>query len=896
LTRFFRLSNISLLIGFLLSSCLGSKFLKNDEQILAQQDVKGIGGSLRDNSILLLENKTNTRFFGYPMTHLFHIYKLGENGISFGPNVERKNMRLLDQKEIYRKRISQAKSEEQKKILESKLNKKITNKEKKIAKKRNKPRVVLIRGYDQDRAIAKKKKVEQRFDRKITKEKSPTKQKRLRAKKARRSDRRNKKIEQGNQIMRWGEPLAVYNHDNARISAVSIKEYLNSKGYFEAEVTVDTTSEKLIHVTRKKIRNWVSRIAGAKYRYIDLDFIVEKGDRFLIDSIQFDIDDPALKKLILNNRNKAPLRNGFYDQATLSAERDYIYNLVVNNGYFDFSKQYIGFQIDSTLLGKDTLLVKEIIRNPENRSRHKVFYLDSIVFVSEAGLSRSVARTTHTFQDITFSFGRKKYNEKILGWRIPMEQDDKYSREITIETQRQLSFLDNFKFVNINYDTLGNRFVANIFTSPFERFETSSEIGFSNTTQGNPGPFATINLKNRNTFNALDIINISLNAKLQDLRNVSNIDADEINGVYTSRQLGAEASISIPKFFFPIGGYYQNKIGKYNPTTRLSVGVAFEDRATEYTRLEYEGTFSYGWQVQDRIRYSITPVQIRWIDSNNSEEFQEFLDELSLEGNAYANAFNPAVVGSSSFNREQNFGGYGSGNDGAFLKTSFEFGGHFNGLISSSFFGQELEKFEYIKAGVDLRRINRLSRKYNLAYRMNIGYAYPLGSNGALPFDRYFFAGGASSIRGWKPRRLGPGSYAIFEENSDGVSTNRVDFNEERPGEILVESSIELRRDLVGFMEGALFVDAGNIWRIENNSDDPEFDKAVFQFDRFLSEIAVAAGVGTRFDLQFIILRLDLGFKIYDPAQAKGNRFVGNEIFSNFGYNSEINIGIGYPF
>ena len=126
--------------------------------------------------------------------------------------------------------------------------------------------------------------------------------------------------------------------------------------------------------------------------------------------------------------------------------------------------------------------------------------------------------------------------------------------------------------------------------------------------------------------------------------------------------------------------------------------------------------------------------------------------------------------------------------------------------------------------------------------------------------------------------------------------SNRVDFTVEQPGEILIESSIELRRDLVGFMEGALFMDAGNIWRIENNSDDPELDKGVFQFDRFLSEIAVAAGIGTRFDLSFLILRLDLGFKIYDPAQEKGNRFVGDEIFSNFNYNSEINIGIGYPF
>ena len=296
------------------------------------------------------------------------------------------------------------------------------------------------------------------------------------------------------------------------------------------------------------------------------------------------------------------------------------------------------------------------------------------------------------------------------------------------------------------------------------------------------------------------------------------------------------------------------------------------------------------------MKYTITPIQISWINSNNSDSFQEFLNTLSSVGNSYANAFNSAVVGSSSFGREQNFGGYGTGNDGAFLKTTFEFGGHFNGLISNSFFGDELETFKYIKANVDIRRIHRLSRKYNLAYRMNIGYAYPFGDNRALPFDRYFFAGGSSSVRGWKPRRLGPGSYAVFETDGAGNETREVKFDLEQSGEILIESSIELRRDLVGFVEGALFIDAGNVWRTENNSDDPEFDRAVFELDRFPREIAVAAGIGTRFDLQFLILRLDLGFKIYDPAQEKGNRFVGDQIFSNFDYNSEFNIGIGYPF
>ena len=134
----------------------------------------------------------------------------------------------------------------------------------------------------------------------------------------------------------------------------------------------------------------------------------------------------------------------------------------------------------------------------------------------------------------------------------------------------------------------------------------------------------------------------------------------------------------------------------------------------------------------------------------------------------------------------------------------------------------------------------------------------------------------------------------MTDENGD--VTNEPNLEAEQPGEILIESSLELRRNLVGFIEGALFIDAGNVWRIENNSDDPDFDAAVFRFDNFLSQIAVASGGGVRFDLQFLILRLDLGIRVIDPAKPKGARFVLPELFDDFDSNTEINIGIGYPF
>jgi len=855
---------------------------------------------LKDDAFNILPTQKNTRFLGTPFTHLAHIYKLGENGVVFGPKIERKKMRLRDKIEIYNQKIASTESEQKRTHLQTKIANIKLKKNAEIEKKKETKPLVLIKGFDLEKAKEQEKQISIKYDKKIAKADQEKKKNRFRSRKARKLDKKRRKINEGNQIMRWGEPLSLYSHNTARIAAEEIKNYLYSKGYFHAQVKIDTSDIDLTPFNRawRNFRNGFSRIAGAKLRYINLTYDVEKNNRFVIDSIQYEIKDPELARLIIDNMDDAPLKKGYYEQDNLSKERDFIYNLAINNGYYEFTKQFITFQIDSTLMGRDTLVVRELITNPPEREKHKVFHLDSIIFVSEASVTNAFKRTTSTFDDITFSFAKKKYPKKILDWRIPLRKGEKYSRDLTLETQKQLSFLDNFKFVNINYDTAGGQFIANIFTSPFERFQTSSEFGFSSTQGdgvGNPGPFFNVNLKNRNTFNLLEVTSLDLNAKLQDLSPVQDIGSD-FTGSYTSRQIGGGLSFSFPKFVFPIGNTYQKRIGKYNPKTTVSFGVVFEDRVNEYIRLEYNGGFSYSWQVQDRIKYTITPSRIRWIDSQNTSNFEVFIDSLVAQRNPYANAFRSAVVSSSSFERIQNFGNYASGAEGAFIRTYFEVGGQFNKLLSSSFFGDELEEFSYIKTNLDLRKIDRLSSKYNLAYRLNLGFAYPFGDNRGLPYDGYFYAGGSSSIRGWRPRRLGPGSFVTFRTDEDGNPTNTINDEIEQPGEILIETSLELRRNLVGFVEGALFLDAGNVWRIENNTDDPEFRSAVFRLSNFINQMALAGGGGLRFDLQFLILRFDLGIKLIDPAKDIDNRFIGRNIFNNFRDNSEINIGIGYPF
>ena len=822
---FFTTSQVSILASIFLTSCLGSKFLRENEQLLTKYEIEGVSRSIKDDTNALIERIPNSRPFGIfkstplgfiviPFTHLAHTYQFGENGAFF------------------------------------------------------------LKGYDINRIKVKKDSLESKFEAKILQAENDNRKQNLRNRIVKKLDKKDRKIREGNLLMRWGERLAVYDHNKSIVSQEKIKQYLNSKGFFNSKIKIDTST-----INKKK-------------RTLLLSYKIDLGVRHVIDSIEYIIPDTVLQQLIWEEIPSAQLKKGFYDQEILMKEREHIYNLAVNNGYFEFSKQYVSFEIDSTKLGSDTLLVREIIRNPPDQNNHKIFYLDSIVFFFDASDSPTYQRTPETYKDITFSFEKNKYSKKILQWRIPLEQDGKYSRDQTIETQRQLAYLDNFKFVNINYDTTGRRFVANIFASSLNKYQTSSEFGFvqNNTNSKNPSPFFNLSLKNRNTFRALEVISIDVNAKVEDIQGVSG----EQQSGYSSRQYGSNLSFSFPQFLFPLGRYYKKKIGRFNPQTLLSVGLGLEDRFNEYVRRTIKTSFSYSWQIRDQLKYVLTPLQASFIKSDNDPRFQNFLQRLEDEGNTYANSFRSAFVSSTSFQLDLNLGEYNIGKDGGFVQFFIEAGGNLNNIFGENAFGDSIETYQFVKTNIDLRKIEKITRKLNIAYRLNIGIAYAYGNNNSLFYEKYFFAGGSSSVRAWKPRRLGPGAFGITQ------GSNRVDFTREQPGDLLIESSFEFRQKLVGFLKGVVFVDAGNVWLIRgssvNPSDDPEGDDGKFRFGDFMDEMAVGTGVGLRFDLSFFILRLDLGLKLFDPAQPKGKHFIGDHIFSNFGFNSEINIGIGHSF
>jgi hypothetical protein len=297
------------------------------------------------------------------------------------------------------------------------------------------------------------------------------------------------------------------------------------------------------------------------------------------------------------------------------------------------------------------------------------------------------------------------------------------------------------------------------------------------------------------------------------------------------------------------------------------------------------------------------------INSTTDPTFQDFLETQFEElGNTLIYSFRPSFVSSMTFAMTWNHNNYGSPDESsAFIRWSVESGGTLQNLFEFPIIEKrDLQAFKYIRANLDMRRINILNKNTTVAYRFNGGVAYSYDSDDVLPYEKYFFAGGSNSVRAWRPRRLGQGSFKPTL-SSDVKEDGYFNYQFEKPGEILLEASIELRKKLFGFIEGAVFLDAGNVWTFKSlikqdeNGDLVENGNSEFKANQFLKEIGIGTGFGLRFNFSFLILRFDMGIKMYDPARDAGDRFVLRDLkfLRPFGATREpviYNIGIGYPF
>lgn len=726
------------------------------------------------------------------------------------------------------------------------------------------------KNFDEEKLESDRQKLISRYDRKINEAESDKKIEKLTNKKRKKVAKIDRKLEEGNIFMRWGEPVATLDSSAAEATTEQMQLYMKTIGFLDAAVAYQVKVE--------------GKAAKVVYQ-------IEEGDPYIIDSLSIKTTDENIERILTENIRQSLLkRRDRYNQENLSLERERIEALLLNNGYFDFSRQYVNFVIDTSLSEKQ-LAIETIINNPKNGS-HQVYRVDSIVFHLDDGAFANRTRQTTYFNGINYRYSNNKFSEKVLDQRIFINPDSLYSYTATVETQRQLANLDNFKFINIYYDSAGGSFRANIHASPLKKFQTNNELGlgFIVAEEGYPSPFYNFSLKNRNVFNGMENMELSARIGIEGIPS-----ATDANLIYKSIEAGGNFTLTFPQFALPLGARLKRRLGNINPKTMVIAGATFSNRP-EYQRNIFNTTLVYTWQKENKKLYNFTLLDLNLINTDTiSSEFAEKLRELEQSGNKLINSFKPSFVNSSAFSVTFNLNQYGLYQSrSSMIKFFIENGGAFLYLTGTDFL-KRLEHYKYFKTFAEFRHFMPTSKSTGLAFRTFIGFASPYSGTEALPYEKYYFAGGSNGIRAWRPRRLGPGSYTPVKITEEGGV--RYDDSFEQPAEILFEANIELRRKIVGFFEGALFVDAGNSWILREEDSRPG---ANFDANRFYKEIAIGAGAGFRFDFSFLLVRFDLAYKAYDPARPEGSRFIFSKSYNLPPFdnvkNYTFNLGIGYPF
>lgn len=724
------------------------------------------------------------------------------------------------------------------------------------------PRVAVYNlgaiNYDSSKVRDKMNKNTAYFDAKIqASEGNPAKIQRFERRKERKHTKLQEQLVKGNWLMQRGERPAVYDSSSIRITGNLMQYHLLANGFFKGKVTTSLDS------------------SGRK---VAVTYTISEGPEYTIQELHYKIEDRRMDSIVKARIERSALKLGDrYLESNVVKERTRLTNNVKNHGYFDFSSAYIYFNIDTTGADPTKIKLQTVIKLPEGRASHRVYTIDSVYFISNQNYIDSSGRfDSTTYNGIHFKSNRNfHYSKKITDRKIRIHPKDYYSQLSSDRTQRNLSMLDMFRTVSIRYqqDTVTNTLTAIISTQTLRKHMVLAETGVSFSQAFVPGPFGSLTYRERNIFRGYEVFDLTLRAAITGQAAVL-----DPKSVLKTEEYSISAGLSYPQLFFP--GLRAKKWDNYNPRTKITTGYAIV-RRPEYERSTARAGLIYSLDVHRYRQVTFSPVDINLINTASiSDSFFLYLKYLQSLGNNLIYGFNKSFV--SNMNASYSYNDHDPlvNKKSRFVKYYIESGGTlFNIYQTETFLG--LNTFKYVKLNADIRHYFPVN-KSTFALRVNTGLAKPYGDNKVLPYEKYFFLGGPNSIRAWRLRRLGPGSYAPVDPE-----TGEISYRIERPGELMLESSMEYRFKIVSFFEGALFADAGNSWML---TKDPARPGAEFKPANFIKEIAVGTGFGIRLNFSFLIVRLDIGFKAYDPAVKKF-------VLGNASYETSVwNIGIGYPF
>lgn len=683
-------------------------------------------------------------------------------------------------------------------------------------------------------------------------------------------------------LRRLGDAPVIYSEEETNRTGEEITKAVQNMGYMRATVIP-------VRQTKKK--------------KMKLTYQVTTGKPYIVRSIKYDIQDDKIKQYVRQDSVSTLLSEGMrFDVNVLDAERQRITDILLQNGYYKFNKEYISYAADTARNSYYVDLTLSLIpyrQHSEDKPQpHRQYTVNKVSFITDYNMLQSPALNSVEVNDSLHYKGFPVYYKdklylrpKVLTNNLYITPGDLYKERDVQRTYSNFGRLQVLKYTNIRFfETQQNNHPtldAYVMLTKSKHQAVSFEVEGTNSA-GDLGAAASVSFQNRNVFRGSEAFMLKFRGAYEAVSGLQN----DLNQNYI--ELGAEATINFPRFMFPfISNDFKRRI---RATTEFGLQYNYQMRP-EFTRIVASAGWSYKWGVQQqRSQHRIDLLDINylympWIDEEFRETYLEqdenyilrynyedrfivrtgysytyhsagrgFINN-SLTGNSYAVRLNLESAGNLLYALAK-VGGMKKNDEGEYTLLNIPFA-------------------QYLKGDFDFAKNWTIDYRNSLTFHLGAGIAMPYGNASIVPFEKRSFSGGANSVRGWSVRDLGPGTYS-------GDGKNFLN----KTGDIKLDASIEYRTRLFWKLRGALFVDAGNIWTIRNYKDQPG---GKFEIDKFHKQIAVAYGLGLRLDLDFFVLRFDGGMKAVNPAYTNKKEHYPI-IHPRFSRDFAFHFAVGYPF
>ena len=681
----------------------------------------------------------------------------------------------------------------------------------------------------------------------------------------------------GERLQNRGEKPVIYNSLSAQQTKDQFSKYLFNKGYFKP----------FINDTVIKLEN---------SNQINVIYSINVGSPTLINQVNYRCNDLEIAKYLDSIKSNSLLKcNEIFDTDNLIKERNRINRFLRDRGFYLFDKEFIYFELDSSKLSNKIDLTLGIqnykISNAKgvDELSHQKYKIDKInvrILPYNFNSSYKVLDSLITPQLSIYNYQSVNFKDKVFYKSIPLKENTFYNSSLVEKTYRRLTSLGLFKYVNIGFDIKNNNLEGNIDLTPTKVQDLSISLDGTNNERlfGFQG---SLEYAHKNLFHAGEKILLSLKSSFEIQLLLTDAEQSNVSNSLNTREIGPELHYFLPKYFLI------NKIGNLkkhvNPLTEFTAAFNVQDRP-DYKRVNQELSFGWVFHENKNITWHINPMLLSIVDVSISKSFQDQIDQLN---DIYiSSSFQDHVVAGGVYSFEYNDQNLNLNTNSFYAKVTFETAGgalfRLHELIkkdknpisnSYDFLGIRYAHFQ--KTTFDLRFYQPVANQSKMVFRFFSGIGQPRKNLiEALPFEKSFYVGGSNSLRAWRARSLGPGGFNDSLRRFDKI------------GDIKIESNLEYRFPISRWLEGAFFLDFGNIWLSSFDSLRPE---GQFRWNQFINDVAIGGGFGARLNFEYFILRMDVAIPIKDPSLNSPWIFNYQNKWNTY-FPVQLNLGIGYPF